>query len=266
MTGGRVGSVGCALTLLQVLGSDEGVAAGGKTVGELAAVVGRDKSQVSRMLATLADAGFAERDPNTRRYRLGWQVFALAARSGDQRLLSAARPVLIRLVREIGESSHLSVLRGGFVLTVFTESPERALHTVSWVGRVVPPIATSSGRALLVDHDRDQLLAVLGNATWQAPTPKAPRDVDELLRRIQQARSCGYARVDEESEPGLVSVGAPVRDGGGRIVAAVNVSGPRFRLGKRLTATGETVAAAAADVSERLGRPVSEPEREAALA
>lgn len=219
-------------------------------------MIGRDKSQASRMLATLAAAGFAERDPASRRYRLGWQVFAFAARSADQRLLTTARPVLAQLVRETGESSHLSVLRGDCVLTLLTESPARAVHAVSWVGRVVPAVPTSSGRALLFDHDRAQLVAVFGDEAWQMPTPEAPRDVDELLGRIQDARARGYALVDEESEPGLVAVGAPVRDSGGRIVAAVNISAPKFRLGTRLESTGETVAAAAAVVSERLYGPV----------
>jgi len=265
MINGRVGSLGAALMLLEALGSDEVVAAGGSNVGQLAAVIGRDKSQVSRMLATLADAGFAERDPSNRRYRLGWRVFSLAARSVEQRLIDAARPVLTRLVRETGESSHLSVLRHDSVLTLLTESPARALHAVSWVGRIVPVVTTSSGRALLFDHDREQLDAVLGDAQWQAANPKAPGNVDQLLERITQARSCGYALVDEESEPGLVAVGAPVRDGGGRIVAAVNISAPKFRLGS-LWATGETIAAAAGDVSSRLSRPSSDPAREVALA
>ena len=266
MITGRVGSLGRALTLLEALGSDEVVAAGGYGVGELAAIIGRDKSQVSRMLATLADAHFAERDPSTRRYRLGWRVFALAARSGDQRLVAAAGPVLTRLVRETGESSHLSVLCGGSVLTLMTESPARALHAVSWIGRTVPVISTSSGRALLFDHDRDQLEAVLGAAPWQATTSKGPQDIDDLLVRIQVARSCGYALVDEESEPGLVAVGAPVRDAGGRIIAAVNISAPKFRLGTRLPATGEIVAAAAAEMSERLDSPLPDTAREDALA
>lgn len=261
-----VDSLSRTLALLEALGSDEVVAAGGNGVGELAATIGRDKSQVSRMLATMADAGFAERDPRTRRYRLGWRIFALAERSGDQRLINAARPVLTQLVRKTGESSHLSVLRGDSVLTLLTESPSRALHAVSWVGRMVPIVATSSGRALLFDHDRDQLETLLGDAPWQRSTTKAPRDVDDLIERIQEARAVGYARVDEESEPGLVAVGAPVRDGIGRIVAAVNISGPRFRLGTRLPATGETVAAAAVELSERLCCPRPDSTREVASA
>lgn len=259
----RAGSLGRTLALLEALGSDEVVAAGGYGVGELASIIGRDKSQVSRMLATLAATGFAERDPASRRYRLGWRVFALAARSGDQRLLSASGTVLDRLVRETGESSHLSVLDGDSVLTLLTKAPARALHAVTWVGRMVPARATSSGRALLFDHDREALASVLGERPWQTPTPKAPGDVDELFQRVQEARACGYALVDEELEPGLVAVAAPIRDGAGRIVAALNISAPKFRLGTRLSATGETVAAAASHVSERLGRPLPDPARKA---
>lgn len=255
MTVERAGSLRRALGLLEILGTDDVVAAGGSGVTELAALTGRDKSQVSRMLATLAGAGFVDRDPRTRRYRLGWQVFALAARSGDQRLLAAAAPVLVRLVRETGESSHLSVLRGGAVLTLLTESPPRAVQAVSWVGRLVPVASTSSGRALTMDHERADLVALVGESGWERPTSKAPADVDELLARIRLARVVGYARVEEETEPGLVAVAAPVRDAGGRIVAAVNISAPRFRLGRGLARAGDAVMAAAAEFTAALGQP-----------
>lgn len=255
MTVERAGSLRRALGLLEILGTDDVIAAGGSGVTELAALTGRDKSQVSRMLSTLAGAGFVDRDVRTRRYHLGWQVFALAARSGDQRLLSAAGPVLVRLVREIGESSHLSVLRGNAVLTVLTESPPRAVQAVSFVGRLAPATSTSSGRALLLDHDRDQLAAMFGSDGWRPTTDKAPRDVYDLLERIALARVTGYARVEEESELGLVAVAAPVRDAGGRIVAAVNISAPRFRLGRRLSRAGAAVADAAAELTAAQGRP-----------
>ncbi|CAN5136326.1 IclR family transcriptional regulator [soil metagenome] len=265
MIRGRASSLRRALVLLEVLGSDDVVAAGGSAVGQLAAATGREKSQVSRMLATLAEAGFADRDPGTRRYRLGWQLFALAARSGNQRLLVAAAPVLTRLTRETGESAHLSVLCGDGVLTLLTQSPPRALQAVSWVGRLIPASTTSSGRALLLDHDREQLAAVFGAAPLPRPTTKAPANLDGLLDRILVARARGYAWAEEESEPGLAAYAAPVRDGGGRIVAALNVSGPMFRLG-RSADTGELVVAAAIDLSERLRRPAAATELAEALA
>jgi DNA-binding IclR family transcriptional regulator len=65
--------------------------------------------------------------------------------------------------------------------------------------------------------------------------------------------------VDEEFEAGLVGVAAPVRDPGGRIFAAVNVSGPKFRLGGQLAATGEMVRAAAQELSHAMFAPSGVP-------
>ena len=83
--------------------------------------------------------------------------------------------------------------------------------------------------------------------------PNTVRNVRELHGRIEAARELGYAVADEEMEPGLMAAAAPVRDAHGRIVAAVNVSGPRFRLLDRLPEMGREVMAAAAGLSSAIG-------------
>src|ERR671934_811991 len=125
-TDGAVGSSGLRrdLELLWGLASDQARSRGGLGVVRLAELVGRDKSQVSRALRALEEAGLVERDPDTLEYRLGWQLFALAARSGEPRLLTAAPGALRELVHRLGESAHLCVLQGVQVLTLMTESPE----------------------------------------------------------------------------------------------------------------------------------------------
>jgi IclR family KDG regulon transcriptional repressor len=242
-----------ALALVSALGTDEVVESGGAGVSQLAALTGQDKSQVSRTLRTLADAGLVDRDPQSLLYRIGWQLFVLASRGGDQRLVACAAPLLRSLVSSTGERSHLSVLRGPGVLTVLTESPSHALQSVSWVGRMAPCHATSSGRALLLDHDREQLVALLGDGPLDRYGPNSPADVEELWRRVEAARVRGTVVSDEEFEAGLVAVSAPVRDVTGRIVAALNVSGPKFRLGDHLEVAAGTVAACATELSLQLG-------------
>lgn len=241
-----------ALELLAALGTDEVIQAGGAGVSQLAASTGQDKSQVSRTLRVLADEGLVDREPQTLLYSIGWQLFALAARGGDQRLVACAAPLLVSMVARAGERSHLSVLQGSGVFTVLTESPAHALQSVSWVGRIVPCHATSSGRALLFDHDRDQLTNLLGTGPLSRYGPNSPADVDELFARIEVARGRGVVLVDEEFEAGLVAVSAPVRSVTGRIVAALNISGPKFRLADRLDAACVTVMAAAAELSRQL--------------
>src|ERR687894_1590623 len=89
------------LAILIVLGREEAIENGGLGVVRIAELIGREKSQVSRTLKTLAESGFVDRDQSTLHYRLGWRFFALAARAGEQRLLSAAPPLLERLVKKL---------------------------------------------------------------------------------------------------------------------------------------------------------------------
>jgi DNA-binding IclR family transcriptional regulator len=248
-------SLSRGLHILTALGSDAALAEGGLGVTRIAALTGYEKSQVSRTLAVLNDHGLVERSPTDRSYRLGWGCFALAARAGEPRLLEESRIALARLVDALDEAAHLSALRGAEVLTLLAQAPSHSIVARSWVGWTIPACCTSSGRALLIDDDRSTLLRRLGSEPFPPYGPNAPADVGELERRIQRARRVGYAVVDEESEPGLVAVAAPIRDFTGSVVAAINVSGPKFRLGSRLQPAGEAVSAAAAQISHALGAP-----------
>jgi DNA-binding IclR family transcriptional regulator len=242
------------LAILMVFGREEAVKNGGLGVVRIADLIGREKSQVSRTLKMLAESGFVDRDPSTLQYSLGWRFFALAARAGEQRLLSVAPPLLERLVKNLGETAHLSVLQGTEVLTVLSESPPHAVKADGWAGRTVPVHCTSSGRVLLFDHDRDALSDLLSGVEFRELGPSTVRSVEELNERLVSARALGYALVDEEFEFGLVGAAAPVRDFKGRLVAALNVSAPKFRLGERLEGAGQEVKRAADELSALLGR------------
>jgi IclR family transcriptional regulator, KDG regulon repressor len=252
-------SLGRGLEIVVALGSDEALAKGGLGVVSIARLVGREKSQVSRALKTLSDAGLVDRDPDTLDYRLGWRIYTLAARAGDQRLIAAAPPLLRRLVARLGETSHLSVLAGAEVLTLVSEPSPNAVRAADWAGRRAPAYCTSSGRVLLFDHPRPLLEELLGERELPPRGLGTPRDVTELHRRIVAARVKGFAVADQEFEPGLVGVAAPMRDFRGRVVAALNVSGPKFRVGAQLeTVGGPEVKQAAEELSAQLGW---EPER-----
>lgn len=222
--------------MLELLGAEPTGA--GLGVVRLAELRGDDKSQLSRTLATLAEHGYVERDPETLAYRLGWRVFALAARAGDARLQAAAPPVMRELVRELDESVHLSVRQEASVLTLLAESPSHALHAPGRVGGLTSVATTSAGRVLVSELD-DAELEALGLGTLRA--------------RLAEVVARGYAIVREEFEPGLVAAAAPIRGPAGAIVAALNVSGPRFRLDDRLEDAAIRVAAAAAELSRAIG-------------
>jgi len=246
-------SLGRGIDILVALGSQDATANGGLGVVGIAKRVGREKSQVSRALKTLARYGLVDRDAETLVYRLGWRLFTLAAQAGHQRLLEEAPPVLQELVARFGETAHLSVLDDGEVLTLMSELSPSAVHASDWSGRRTPVHCTASGRALLLDHGENAVAQMFPAERLPICGPRSPSNIAELWRRILAARKVGFALADEEFESGLVSVAAPVRDFRGQIVAALNVSGPKFRFGSELQARGVVVEQAAEGLSRRLG-------------
>jgi len=250
----RETSIRRGVEALLTLASDEAAAEGGLGVTRVARMLGREKTQVSRTLSTLAEYGLVDRDPDTRAYRLGWRIYAMAQVAGSRRLLDAARPLLVDLVARFGEGAHLSVLQGGEVVTVLSEQSPHAVRAVNWIGRSTPAYCTSAGKALLLDRTPEELEALFEGRPLVAAGPATARSVTELAAAVDAAGDRGYAIADEELDAGLTAAAAPVRDGPGRIVAAINVSGPSFRMRPQLADIGAAVAGAAAELSGRLGQ------------
>ncbi len=236
--------------------TEEAAASGGLSVTAIAELLGREKSQVSRALAALADYGLLDRDPDTNAYRLGWRIYAIANLGGEARLIGLAEPRLAELVARFGESAYLSVRRGTGTITVAGHQSPRSVQAVSWIGRTTPAYCTSVGKALLLDHTKADLALLFEGMTFERAGPNTARDVAELSRMVEEARRQEFATADEEMEAGLVAVAAPVRNARGRIIAALNVSGPKYRLAPRLDEVSAVlVAAANALAAEFSGAP-----------
>lgn len=260
--------------ILDLLAGPEAQREGGLRVLRIAELLGRDKAVVSRALATLADAGLLDRDPERLTYHLGARLYALAARTGEAALVQRARPLLRQMVATARETTHLCVLRGGNVLTLVSELSPQEVGTSGWAGTTTAAWRTPSGRVLISDWDRpsvdawyathghDAALVNPGEAGAPGPfsvlvEPTADNvrvhDLASLHEELGRIRQRGYAISDEELELGVVAASAPVRDATGTIVAALNVSAPRSRLGARLDDLGAYVARCGVALSAELG-------------
>jgi DNA-binding IclR family transcriptional regulator len=273
------------IEVLELLTCPEASEQGGLGVVRIAELLGRDKTVISRTLATLADAGLLARKETTLAYRLGPRLYALAARTAEASLVREARPLLRAIASHTRETTHLCVLRAGNVLTLASELSPYEVSTAAWAGVTTAAWRTPSGRALLsdwddaalrswyADHGRDRALlepdhsagpsaasmlpppgrfAVLDDPS---PTSAVITDEADLLAEVRRIRARGYATSDEEFETGVVAVSAPVVDFSGRVVAAINVSAPKARIGARLDDLGRYVARCAGQLSDLLGRP-----------
>ena len=240
------------LDILNLLASEPIVLRGGIGVLELARTLDMDPSQASRTLQVLREYELVDRDTKTLLFRLGWRLFGLAAVAGDAQLRQAADEVLARLMTRSGEAAYLSVLSGNKVLTVAGQRPPTVIQAVNWVGQYTPLECTSAGRALLWDFDDDAVRGLMSDLPAQV-RPKAPKTVEELLARLKHERSVGASVSQEELEPGLVGVAAPVRDFRDMVIASINIDGPLFRVGMRLDELVVMVQEAARELSAALG-------------
>lgn len=257
-SGERETSIRRGVEVLLSLATDEALAGSGLGVTRISELLGREKSQVSRALKALSEYGLVERDKDAG-YRLGWRLYALAQLAGERRLLEAAGPMMRRLAHSLGERVHLSVLQGAEGLTVLSESPGRSVETTGWAGRVTPAYCTSAGRALLLDWDDDEIIAVFGKVEFIARTPKTVRTPRKLAAAVAAARGDGFVVVDGEFEPDLIGVAVPVRDSRGAIIASLNASAPRYRFVDRVPEAARELAAVSVNLSRELGDPEAMP-------
>ncbi len=231
------------------------------TFTELAAATGLAKSTTSRLLDALERGGLVRRDDDGR-FRPGDVFVRYAWRGGAEAgLVEVARPFLARLGAETGETVNLGVARDGLVEQIAQVDSKYLIGGTNWVGRPVPLHCAALGKVLLAYG-----AAPLPPGRLEARTSRTLTSRAALEENLRQVRRCGYAVTDEELEPGLVAVAAPVFRDGAAVVAALSVSAPASRLTPaRIPAVAAQCAATALGLSEVLGhRPDLEPRSPAA--
>jgi IclR family transcriptional regulator, KDG regulon repressor len=245
----QLSSVANAILLLKAF-SDERSDLG---ISALAERLHLAKSTVHRLASTLVDAGMLEQNASGQ-YRLGLAVFELGSLVRRKLDLSfEAKPWLMTLREQTGETVDLSILdHDGVVCVNFLES-QKVNRISSGIGLRKPVHCTAEGK-VLVAFQPPQVIDRIIALAHERRTPRTLTDPAALRQELARVRTRGYAIDDEEYEPGVRSIAAPVRDDTGNSIAAVGVTGPTQRLTKnRLAIIGRHVDAAAKAISLRLG-------------
>jgi IclR family acetate operon transcriptional repressor len=200
---GAVPAVDRAAGILEALSHGPG----GGTLTDLARLLRIHKSTAHGILATLARHRLVERDPATRRYRLGPAVAALGRAALDRQDLGAlARPHLLRLRRLSGETVTLHLRDGtGSVIAASEESPQQ-LKVSAPHGHRLPPFAGSVAKVLWAfTAPGDDLPSRL-----PAYTPRSIRDPGRYRQELERVRRAGVAIDAMEYLPGVCALSAPV--------------------------------------------------------
>ncbi len=246
----RLSSVASAARLLKLF--TEGEAEIGVT--SLARRLGVAKSTVHRLASTLVSEGMLEQNRETEKYRLGIALFGLGALVRQRMNVSTeARPHLFDLRDATNETIHLALLDGADILYVYDLESTQAIRMRANLGERRPALCTAEGRAMLAFRPAEELEALLSQG-FKPRTRKTITDPAALRAALADVRRLGYAREDEQNEPGMRSIAAPVRDAAGDVVAAVGLAGPAQRLsGPAIALCAPRVAETARVISARLG-------------
>jgi DNA-binding IclR family transcriptional regulator len=253
-TPGTAATARAAQVLLQF-----GRTSGPLGVSEIARALGMSKAVVHRILTTFVDAGLLLHDNSSRQYMLGPAAVTLGARAMDvSPLRRAARDALIELQRVTGETATVSGrVPGGRVYLDQVESGREIKMTVE-LGRRFPLHSGSSGQvilAYLTDPELDDELS--------RPLDRLTEDTvcDPMMLReiVRNTRLRGTARSSGQRQEGAGSIAAAIFGSTGRVVGALSVCGPAYRMTEAFCDSYEQqLLAAARDVSRKLGWPDQE--------
>ena len=245
-----------AMRALRVLAQ----APGPVTAAALGVALGLPRSSTYHLLAAMEREGFVVHFPEEQRWGLGVTAFEIgAAYLRHEPLERLARPVLLRLVAQAGNSTplaaHLGVLHGRETLYLLKESTKRPITIVAEVGVRLPASLTASGRAMLAQLPTAQVRALFPNrSVFVDRTGIGPMSLPELRLLLQVERNLGYAQEQGMVTPGFSSVAVAVRDHNRRPVASIGLTfpddGASAAQRSRLAATA---LRAAIELSRRIG-------------
>lgn len=230
---------------------------------QVATQTGLARPTARRILLTLEALGYVRSDAG-RLYALTPRVLELgSAYVQSLGLWDVARPHMERLVARTRESSSIGQLDGSDIVYVARVAVPKIIALSVSIGTRFPALQTSLGKVLLAALPPEEVERVLAEPSRSGVEPRWRPDAQERELVLREVRARGWALTDEQLAPGIRSVAAPLRDGTGRVIAAMNVTvhaaeTPVDRLtGEHLPLLLEAAGAISADFAQLATLPVA---------
>lgn len=226
----RQTSIDVALNLLELFSAEKREAG----ITEMAKLLGKKASTLHRTVTVLKNRGYLEQSLQRGKYRLGLKAFELGCVYQNQsNVMKEAMEKLEALARATNETINLAVLDQGMKEIAYIakiESPH-VLKTDIQIGTKLLAHCTALGKVLLAHLDQAVLEKLFPpRAKLPTYTSKSISTTNQLMHRLSEIRTAGYALDDEEFRSEVVCIAMPHRDMSGRVVAAISVTGPAFRM------------------------------------
>ena len=233
-------------------------------VSELSRDLELSRSTTHRYIATLAQLGYLQQDPDSRRYRLGPKVLDLgfsAINAMDLREISA--PHLRQLSDETQHTVNLAILDGIDVVYIercrTTGPGQRDIDLNLHVGARLPAYCTAMGKAILAFVSEDHLASVIEKTDFAPRGPNTLTSPEAFREELGRIRLSGIAVNNEELAYGLRSIAAPIHANSGEVIAALNLAVHRTMasMEELIAHYGPAVSRTARDISLGMGHRVA---------
>jgi len=217
----KVPAISRALDVLEFLGANQTV-----PFTEIHSRLGFPKSSTFQLLSTLESRGYVRRSGGGSRYELGLRLFELGNLAVSRlNIRRESLPILRELASTTNQTVHIGILDGTEGVYLAKVESSRPIRLHSWEGKRIPLHSSSMGKVLLAWKSVEQLSEILAHAELPKNTLRTITDREELKAHLHMVRARGWALDDQENEPDIRCLGAPVFDIEGNVIAAVSISG-----------------------------------------
>lgn len=190
-----------------------------------------NQSTVLRYLTTLINNDYLRQDSETFKYSPTYKLKTLGNYIDvDSELSSIARPYLIKLSNEFGESVCMSKEENMHCIYIDTVQSTHMLATFQKKGSLSPMHCTGNGKLLLLNYNEEKLDKLISTRGLKRYTPYTITDKQELIAELDLIRKRGYAYDNQEREIGVRCIAFPVYNSNDEVIAGISVTGPVGRM------------------------------------
>lgn len=245
-----VQSVERAMDIIEALSTEQN----SMGVTDIAEKVGLHKSTVHRLLNTLLERGYVDKNEEGS-YKLGLKLIEVVSiYINSLELQTEARPYVAQITADLGLTSHLGVLEGDQVIYIERMDIYSGVKLYSHIGLRMQAYCSSLGKCLLSNFSREELAAIMKDTSFNKFTKNTISTFDDLYKELKKVRKNGYAMDNQEFDMNNRCIGAPIYDYRGEIIAAISASGsPTVLTDERIHSVAEYVKDKAQEISRKLG-------------
>ena len=217
----KVQSLDRTFDILELLANEQN----GYNLVQISEKLNLPKSTVHRLIGVLLQREFVRKSQDTNRYRLGPGFIGLCSHYlNSLELKTESSPFMEELSETTGNVVFLAIRQNDKMVYIDSKEQINSLRKYAIIGQQKPLYCTSLGKALLIGLTDDEIRALLAKEPFEKRGPNTHMNIESLLQDIRECRRRGWALDNQEAEPAINCVAAPIRDYRGQVIAAISTS------------------------------------------